>query len=243
VASAKSSRFVWVIVGLFLCALAACGDDDGGGGSSGPPPNYPTCVPGMLTLQGTVNDEEVSFELEYFSYSFVNLGEGEMRVDGRTPEGEWSLELDFGQVFIGQTVPANGRLDLAAAGGPKLGNCPTGAKVSSIMSTEDGAKFILRELHEDPFCEGAAVEGTLYGCVDTREPPFACGELTCAGEQYCLETLPGAVMEGGEATSSYACVGLPDACFFPSCGCLERNEIQCDQCDRSDGLTCTVAAP
>ena len=238
---ATTNRLGWIVTGLCLCALAACGVDDDG--PSGPPPNYPTCTPGMLTLQGTVDGEALRFDLEYASYSFVNFGEGALEVGGRTDEGEWSLELDFGQVMRGQTVPALGRLDLTAAGGPKLGNCATGPKASAIMSIEDGSKFILRGLTEDPYCEGAAAEGTLYGCIDTREPPFACGELTCTGEQYCVETLPGIVMEGAEAASSYACTDLPESCFFPSCGCLEQNEIECSDCHRSDGLTCTVAAP
>lgn len=59
--------------------------------------------------------------------------------------------------------------------------------------------------------------------TDTAPVPFSCGTLSCdARTQYCEYFVGGQADTNGEATTSYTCMAIPEACLpAPSCACLD----------------------
>ena len=58
-------------------------------------------------------------------------------------------------------------MDFSATGGVHAGNCDTGEEVStySMDKDGDGATFVLRGLHSDPYCSSPELSGAIAGCL------------------------------------------------------------------------------
>ncbi len=65
----------------------------------------------------------------------------------------------------GATTTAFGHVDLSSQGGVHVGNCDTDGFVSQLTKLESGVWFVLKQLHNSPFCGGDSVSGELTGCV------------------------------------------------------------------------------
>lgn len=143
--------------------LAACG------GTSDPTP--PTCEAGQMKVVGTLDGKDVSETVDAPSYSFGNAtlqGKGELNVPAVNPQ---QVKLSFSQTVInGRSVSATGMVDFSATGGVHAGNCETGEEVSTygMDADGDGATFVLRHLHADPYCSGPELDGALAGCLRFR---------------------------------------------------------------------------
>jgi len=142
--------------------LTACG------GSADPTP--PTCAPGELRLTGTLDGVVVSQQMSVDSYVFgnaINQESGTLVapvVQGEAPK----LKITFTKLVAnGGSVAARGELDFSATGGVHAGNCETGDEASTFSMDKDGdgATFVLRQLHSDPYCTSPELDGALAGCV------------------------------------------------------------------------------
>ena len=89
--------------------------------------------------------------------------------------------------------------------------------------------------------EGSDDLGTDDGW-DQREP-FACGEHTCAVDEYCYTFVGGVPDEDGNAIVERSC--RPADCEGPpTCACLAGSEDCHTDCeDEADGVFCSLYAP
>jgi hypothetical protein len=82
------------------------------------------------------------------------------------------------------------------------------------------------------------------GPADTGRPdagPFACGNDTCNGEQYCWTVSGGPQLPDGGTPSSSTCQNIPAACLAtPTCDCLKAHQTSCGDMCRDDGGHLTV---
>jgi hypothetical protein len=144
-------------LGLVAVALAACGSGDDG--------DFPTCVPGALTVIGTVDGAQ--HEVTFFptSHAFSNIGpDAEFTASVAGSSG--SVSLAWGaSVLDGDSTAARGQIDLPASS-LVAGNCDTAALSGRLLMNDEGGgfRFVLRDLHASPFCSGAAITGELRGC-------------------------------------------------------------------------------
>lgn len=139
------------------------------GGSSDPTP--PTCNPGEVRVTGNVDSTQVVHQVSSDSNVFVNAvnnQDGELAVSTSSGGAEHKLvDFKFHDLLIdGQEVSARGFVDLTLQSGPNVGNCETGDYVSSISMDKDGngGTFVLRSMHDSPYCSGAEHKGALAGC-------------------------------------------------------------------------------
>jgi hypothetical protein len=72
--------------------------------------------------------------------------------------------------------------------------------------------------------------------------PFACGDKTCAADEYCTMAGGGAHLPDAGSNVTYSCTKIPAACEpAPSCPCLVANASTCGGCGETDGhlkITC-----
>ena len=155
---------------IFIAALTlfACGGSDD--------PTPPTCQSGQLKITGTVDQTQVVQTLSpnggYFQNGGIDTGSGPQ--DGKyiaelTQNGSQVpvVQLTFKKLVAdGQSADALGFVDLSSVGGPNVGNCETGDLVSTISIDADGngGTFVIRDLHDSPYCSGASRSGALAGC-------------------------------------------------------------------------------
>lgn len=71
---------------------------------------------------------------------------------------------------------------------------------------------------------------------------FACGEKTCAPNEYCTTASGGVPLPDAGNNTTYTCSPIPPACAAsPTCTCLESNGAGCGNCTESNGhleVTC-----
>ncbi|HLU65924.1 MAG TPA: hypothetical protein VKZ63_06595 [Kofleriaceae bacterium] len=161
--------------GIFvLCAaaLCACGGEEG----LDPPTDCPT---GALSYvyeldsggEAASGEGSVTLGTMVFVNALSDDEPGRLLIgeDGAT-QPVVSIEFDD-PVARGDSVPARGFVSLPG-GEIDVGNCETG-DFSGTIGTDadgDGYWFSLVDLHLPPYCEGAAVDGSIAGCY--RHEPF-----------------------------------------------------------------------
>ncbi len=148
---------------LGLALGAACGG--GGPGAA----DLPTCTMAKeVHATGQVGTTFYIFVGAVTGYAFVNA------IAGRN--GTLDVDMDFGARKLhlewatlipdGGSAPARGDLDTGTSATDfAFGNCATGGLSGTIFVDGDGqGRFVLRELHQKPYCSGASVDGELDGC-------------------------------------------------------------------------------
>jgi hypothetical protein len=149
-------RTLWIAAAL----LVACG------GTSDPAP--PTCAAGEVAITGTVGDIHYDDRRAANPSVFVNaINSEDGSYQAGSSDGGTFVKLTFHELLIdGHSVPARGFVDLSDNGGPNVGNCETGDLPSTISMDADGngGTFVLRDLHDSPYCSGASRQGALAGC-------------------------------------------------------------------------------
>jgi len=124
-----------------------------------------TCAPKELRVRGQIDDVPVDLEETTTGYSFENKV---LEPPGslRAPFATGRLELEFDKLTPnGGSSTARGFLRETDMG-LSVGNCDTGAFVSSLSISDDGTTihFTLRQLAHEPYCSGSAAKGELTGC-------------------------------------------------------------------------------
>ena len=157
------------LLGSVLLALASGACGDGGGAGSAIP--AATCTPGMLTLLGELDGQHVDAAIAASSWSFQQLSLPhtlDVPFDGSVLHLEWSTLIS-----LGGTGAASGRV-VMPANAPHPGETVCGAsgtlKDQEVSSTRSDYIFTLSDLSLGPTCPGAAVAGSLAGCIATTTP-------------------------------------------------------------------------
>jgi hypothetical protein len=159
------ARTAALALAVSLGSVAACGGDDDA-------VEYPTCAAGEVAVTGLVGDTLHVVKIAWRSYAFVNAiaGNGTFEADFDL-NGPGALRLEWPELVAnGAAVDARGRIETADAA-LKVGNCLDGSAFSGTMTVNEGGeggRFILRDLHNPPYCGGSSVSGTLAGCFRNR---------------------------------------------------------------------------
>jgi hypothetical protein len=129
--------------------------------------------------------------------------------------------------------------------GPGDGGCLEPTEGASCTTAETAC-----QPPGDPCCLGyvwSCVSGTWQklglGCACQPPPtPFACGNTTCSGDQYCQDHPPGIPPppDAGPLGDTYVCVSLPASCSpVAYCGCVQASIPAPDPCSSANpGVTC-----
>jgi hypothetical protein len=152
-----------VRLSLLLALFAACGggDDDF---------DAPTCAPGEVAIEGTVDGGQESARLSgATSYIFVNALSGEL--------GSLSVAFGDDMLFLewpdlvanGDSVDARGA---ALVSSLSYGNCDDDGFPGTLrMNAEGGGgTFRLTALRPGADCTAAEVSGELTGCFESSNP-------------------------------------------------------------------------
>ncbi len=156
---------------LVILVLQACGGGDGGGdgGSDGSAGN-PACGPQEFIAVGTLNGSAVDERATVSGQFLVNVpGDTGCYVNVYFQDGG-RLRLEWADTLAaGQSSPAAGSINLEAQGGINVGNCSDRGYSSEMTMLENGVEFTLKNLHQAPYCSGAAYTGELKGCAAFKE--------------------------------------------------------------------------
>jgi hypothetical protein len=156
-----SFRAPFAITVVSSLVLAACS----GGSDSNAPGGDLACAPKQLRVQGHIDDMPVDLDEAASNYVFENkIGDAPGNLTASFATGQLKLEFD-------KLTPDGGSSDargfLQETGSAlSVGNCETGAFVSSLSISSDGKTihFALTHLAHEPYCSGASVTGELGGC-------------------------------------------------------------------------------
>jgi hypothetical protein len=150
-----------------ILAGAACGNgsgnsDGGSDGSNGPP----VCGAVEFIAVGTLNGSAVEERATVSGQFMVNVpGDTGCYVNVYF-EGGGRLRLEWADTLAaGHSSPAAGSVNLEVQGGINAGNCSDRGYASEMTMLENGVEFTLRNLHQAPYCSGAAYTGELTGCA------------------------------------------------------------------------------
>jgi hypothetical protein len=146
----------------------ASGSSTGVAGSAPGPMFDLDCAAGQIQVSGTLDGAAVGITAMSTMHSFINKLGADPGVLEVTFEAH-SLRIQFDSLLpSGRSVAARGQLVTSLI---DAGNCETGDSPGTIAmdADGDGLTFILTELREAPYCEGAPIEGMLEGCF--RFPP------------------------------------------------------------------------
>jgi hypothetical protein len=93
-------------------------------------------------------------------------------------------------------------------------------------------------------CMGGSWQQSGLGCACMTPVPFACGQMTCTGSDFCMDSPPGIEgPDGGVPPDSFTCAPLPAACAAtPTCACIGEAMGPGDPCSPAFGAMCTVDA-
>lgn len=144
-----------------MLILAACGGDDGDGGADLEPPEC--AADSTLRYVHDVGGTTMTGEMAFDGYAFFNKVSDDPGSFTIGNGNEASARIEFERLVVdGGTVAARGFVKL---GGLDVGNCATAALAGSLTDLGgDGWTFVLADLHEAPYCEGAAVSGSFAAC-------------------------------------------------------------------------------
>ena len=126
----------------------------------------PACAASEFKVEGTLDDTPVSEQVTVAGHALVNVpGDTGCYVNVYF-EGGGRLRLEWPDTLPeDQTSPASGSVNLEVQGGINAGDCDDDGMASEVTLLSDGVEFILRELHEAPYCTGASISGELRGCA------------------------------------------------------------------------------
>lgn len=157
----------WLVL---VCVVACGGGSDGDDGLA--PPSCP--ADGTFRYIHDIGGTTVEGEIPDVNYAFGNKisdDPGSLDIGQRGTPGGDRVHLEFDQAILdGQTVRARG---LVQIGSLDVGNCETGSsasKFTALRGEDGGWTFVFVDLHEAPYCEGAAVTGSFAGCLTGK--PF-----------------------------------------------------------------------
>lgn len=160
----------WLVLPICLF-VASCGGGNGNGdggsdGSNGPP----VCGAVEFIAVGTLNGSAVEERATVSGQFLVNVpGDTGCYVNVYF-QGGGRLRLEWADTLAaGQSSPAAGSVNLEAQGGINAGNCSDRGYASEMTMLENGVEFTLRNLHQAPYCSGAAYTGELSGCATFKE--------------------------------------------------------------------------
>ena len=154
---------------LAILTLAACGNGNGNGdggsdgdGSNGPP----VCGIDEFIAVGTLNGSPVDERATVSGQRLVNIPEDTGCHVNVYFQGGGRLQLEWADTLAaGESSPAAGSVNLEAQGGINAGNCSDRGYASEMTMLDNGVEFVLRGLHQAPYCSGAAYTGELAGCA------------------------------------------------------------------------------
>jgi hypothetical protein len=156
---------------LAIFALEACGGGGGSGdGGSDGSNGSPICGAVKFIAVGTLNGSPVEERATVSGQFLVNVpGDTGCYVNVYF-EGGGRLRLEWEDTLAaGQSSQASGSVNLEAQGGINVGNCSDRGYASEMTMLENGVEFTLKNLHQAPYCSGAAYTGELAGCATFKE--------------------------------------------------------------------------
>ena len=150
---------------VLLCGGVSCKGTDATGPSENPDPVPPACAASELALTGTLDGVAVNERVVGVgSYSFLNKFDADPGTLD-TYQGAVALHLEFEQYWLadGESAPSRGWLRTAKH---DVGNCSTAPLSGTISLNADGSgvRFLLKAMHQAPYCSGSAVSGAVAGC-------------------------------------------------------------------------------
>jgi hypothetical protein len=160
----KGTAFLLLLV---MAPLGGCGSSSGGNPDGSTDGNQHACGAAQMMVTGTVAGDPYSAQATVAGQQISNAPSVDRQcytdvyfIGGGRLSLEWPSTL-----AAGQTSAARGYLILEGEPPLNTGNCMSGLLESEITWGANGFEFVLRALHQAPYCSGAPVEGEVSGCA------------------------------------------------------------------------------